>query len=386
MSSQKPSAFAPADRAGRQALAESYQQVTGMANLCQLLDAVPNMMIVINGQRQIVYANKALCKFLGYADIRSILGTRPGELLGCTHASNNTGGCGTTRYCAECGAIQTVLKAMNTGQEVDEDCHLTRADGDAIDLHVWSSPLVAGGQQYQLLTVADVTDEHRRRALERIFFHDVLNTAGGLQGYAALFPEATEQEKQEFADVLQHLSTRLVNEIMAQKELTAAEAHELIVEPIRCQAVTFLQELKEIFYRHESARDRQLRCHDTGVQPVLCTDITLLGRVVGNMVKNALEATPPGGVVTIQVTEQADDRVCFAVHNDAVIPENIQLNIFKRSYSTKGANRGLGTYSMRLLGERYLKGKVRFTSSESDGTWFYLELPKDLPGSVQQII
>jgi sensor histidine kinase regulating citrate/malate metabolism len=48
--------------------------------------------------------------------------------------------------------------------------------------------------------------------------------------------------------------------------------------------------------------------------------------------------------------------------------------MFKRSFTTKGIGRGLGTYSMKLLGEKYLKGKVGFESSKQNGTTFYIEI------------
>ena len=63
------------------------------------------------------------------------------------------------------------------------------------------------------------------------------------------------------------------------------------------------------------------------------------------------------------------------VHSPNFIPRNIQLQIFKRSFSTKGNDRGLVTYSMKLLGERYLKGKMHFISDEKAGTEFYFDLP-----------
>jgi sensor histidine kinase regulating citrate/malate metabolism len=51
------------------------------------------------------------------------------------------------------------------------------------------------------------------------------------------------------------------------------------------------------------------------------------------------------------------------------------LQIFQRSFSTKGAGRGLGTYSIKLLGERYLHGTVSFASSAEQGTIFQISLP-----------
>jgi len=51
-----------------------------------------------------------------------------------------------------------------------------------------------------------------------------------------------------------------------------------------------------------------------------------------------------------------------------------QLQIFRRSFSTKGIDRGMGTYSMKLLTE-YLQGEVSFTSSEENGTLFVARYP-----------
>jgi sensor histidine kinase regulating citrate/malate metabolism len=58
------------------------------------------------------------------------------------------------------------------------------------------------------------------------------------------------------------------------------------------------------------------------------------------------------------------------------------MQLFQRSFSTKGNGRGIGTYSIKLLTENYLKGKVSFFSNEEEGTVFSIELnklfPKDL--------
>jgi sensor histidine kinase regulating citrate/malate metabolism len=54
-------------------------------------------------------------------------------------------------------------------------------------------------------------------------------------------------------------------------------------------------------------------------------------------------------------------------------------SIFQRSFSTKGFGRGLGTYSIRLLTERYLKGSVSFTSSALSGTIFRVRYPLAQP-------
>ena len=52
------------------------------------------------------------------------------------------------------------------------------------------------------------------------------------------------------------------------------------------------------------------------------------------------------------------------------MPRSAQLQIFQRSFSSKGDGRGLGTYSVKLLTERYLGGSVAFDSTLEQGTTF----------------
>ncbi len=55
------------------------------------------------------------------------------------------------------------------------------------------------------------------------------------------------------------------------------------------------------------------------------------------------------------------------------------MQVFQRSFSTKAERgRGIGTYSVKLFVERYLRGTVGFTSAEPDGTTFSVTLPATL--------
>jgi sensor histidine kinase regulating citrate/malate metabolism len=91
------------------------------------------------------------------------------------------------------------------------------------------------------------------------------------------------------------------------------------------------------------------------------------------MLKNALEATPENEVVEMGV-KSTKDGIMFWVQNPGVMPRDVQLQVFQRSFSTKGHNRGLGTYSMKLIAERYLKGKIDFVSKQGTGTNFFILL------------
>ncbi len=71
----------------------------------------------------------------------------------------------------------------------------------------------------------------------------------------------------------------------------------------------------------------------------------------------------------------ADEGAEFWVHSEPMIPRAAQLQVFQRSFTTKGPGRGLGTYSARLFTEQYLGGRISFTTSEEEGTTFRTVFP-----------
>jgi len=105
-----------------------------------------------------------------------------------------------------------------------------------------------------------------------------------------------------------------------------------------------------------------------------------LNRVLSNMIKNALEATafPQEIILTSALLKEEKGKprqLTFSVHNPGHISNENQNRIFKQSFSTKGTGRGWGTFSMRLLAEKYLGGQVSFTTNPATGTTFTITLP-----------
>lgn len=93
-----------------------------------------------------------------------------------------------------------------------------------------------------------------------------------------------------------------------------------------------------------------------------------------NLLKNALEASTTGETIDIGCS-LSNQTIVFWVKNSGAMTESVKSQLFQRSFSTKGSGRGVGTYSVKLLTERYLGGKVDFQSSIQEGTIFYIYLP-----------
>jgi signal transduction histidine kinase len=369
-----PTQFAPAERASRAAILEQARQILSMApSQRTILDAVPSLVLILNNHRQIVLANRSAQETVNRPEAE-LLGMRPGEALTCVHADEEDGGCGTTLFCSACGAVRAIL-ASQRGLANAEECRIVRkGTAESLDLRVWATPLHLSDEIYTIFSVQDIGDEKRRRALERIFFHDILNTVAGVSASAQLIRNAHVDALQDIPQMLNALTDRLIDEILSQRQLLDAENSELALALGPIDIPDLLYSLVRTCSQRSIAQDRYLRVVQPESYLPLITDATLLRRVLDNMLKNALEATPPGGTVTLGCQRHAM-AVEFWVHNAADMPRDVQYQIFQRSFSTKGNGRGLGTYSIKLLSERYLQGHVSFESSAEAGTTFRAIFP-----------
>jgi len=368
-----PTQFAPAERLSSQEIQTQSASFSSLPYLRELADALPTIFVVLNSYRQIVFANQALADFAGKNRPEELYGLRPGEAFHCIHSNETEGGCGTTEFCRTCGAAHAILAAIGGKRDVQE-CRISTRDGQSLDLKALACPLRNQGG-FVSFALEDISHEKRRRVLERIFFHDVLNTAGGVQGLVELLKEENDpKEAEELIDMIWSGAHMLIDEINAQKQLSAAENGDLTVEAETARTDDFLKEVLGLYENQPVARDRRLQLHPDSESVEFTTDPTLVRRVLANMTKNALEASCAGETVTLGA-RRMEDRVELWVHNRGVMPRDSQLQIFQRSFSTKGRGRGLGTYSIKLLTERYLKGHASFTSTEAEGTTFYISLP-----------
>ena len=369
--------FAPPERSVKGKILEDYKKLKSVSYIEELIAALPYIAVILNQQREIVFSNKALLQLMGIEDMEELLGQRPGEALNCIHSDQMEAGCGTSESCQVCGAANAILKCQESGEKVTDECRIrTFHDGaeECLDLEVTAAPLIWGKSRFTIFTARDISSKKRKEALERIFFHDIMNTAGTLQGVVDLLKKVDDPQKiNKFVNLLGEVSRDLTEEILTQKSLVAAENGELVVRNFEFYLKETLGHIIEEYRRHELCRERKILFEEDTCDYTINTDPVLLKRILGNMIKNALEATPAEGKVTVDCN-LAPEAVIIRVHNPGHMPKDVQQQIFQRSFSTKGTGRGLGTYSMKLLGEKFLNGKVSFESSAGAGTVFSLEL------------
>ncbi len=365
--------FAPAERDTTEKITYLYSLINELPLLKEIVNSIPEIFLILNSKRQIVFGNSRFLEFVNQNDLSNYLGKRPGEALNCVHSLEKPGGCGTSLFCRECGAVKAILESYQ-GIESTYECRILTNENQAYEFKVYCAPYKIGEELFSFFSVQDISHEKRRQALERVFYHDIMNTIGNLYSLANILKQSPETIN-EFNDILIEIVEDLIGQIKFQKLLLAAERGDLTLEISKVQSLDILKSLKTEYSRNQIAEGKEIIISEESHNVTFETDANLVKRVIGNLLKNALEASNKGETVILKCIG-TDSDITFSVHNDAVMPSEVQLQLFQRSFSTKGVGRGLGTYSVKLFTENYLKGKVWFTSNEKDGTTFFVNFDR----------
>ncbi len=365
--------------AGRESIGAVHTQagfLSASPLVAAVLEAGINCMLILNQGRQIVATSSNLGQFARGKQLDELVGVRLGEGLSCVHAFEGPEGCGNAEACHECGALRAILSGLG-GVKAREECRISRVvngEFEALDLDVLSTPLEVRGERFAVVAISDLSQEKRRRALERIFYHDVINLAGGVEGLLDNLRVSVASDLLDDTQLAYSMTRGLIEEIVAQRDLAAAERSELKVQPSMVNSMAFLRKIAAAYRSHPVCERRNIVVDEHSDLIEFVTDATLLTRVLGNLVKNAAEASQVGETITLGC-ELGGLKLKFWVHNMGVIPREIQHQMFQRSFSTKGMGRGLGTYSVKFLVERCLEGSVDFESKPEMGTRFRVVLP-----------
>jgi signal transduction histidine kinase len=197
---------------------------------------------------------------------------------------------------------------------------------------VWLAPLCFNGEEFVVMAGTDVSHERRRLALERTFFYDILNLVASIQGSAELMEIDESADPMMVSRRIQLASQKVIEEINAQRVLLAIEKGELKVDNHVLTSVDVLKDVIEHYEGQEITRKQMLKIDDDVIRTSFISDATLLRRVLGNMVKNALEASPEGRTVTLGV-DNSPAGLNFWVHNATVISASYHQRVFQRDFS-----------------------------------------------------
>lgn len=343
----------------------------------EVLNSIPTPGGLLDDNRKLLFPNKALLAAMREKEFHEALHIRPGEFLKCNNAGKGQTGCGSSEACELCGAFNSMKAARTQMEQETREFRIVSETSEGRQSQIFrftTSPLVMDDRFHYLFYLEDISGEKRQAELERIFFHDIMNSIGSLHGIINLVKTQNSIDPQHL-QILEATYNNIFDTVNEQRQIFQAERGILEVRLDEVHSKDLLIE-NLLPFKENSFYSSSLQMNEDSADMLLITDPNLLSRILTNMIKNAMEASGKGDTVTVGC-ELKENSLRFYVQNPGFIPKDIQLQLFERSFSTKGGGRGIGTYSMKLLGEEYLKGEVGFDSSETSGTIFWIDLILD---------
>ena len=224
-----------------------------------------------------------------------------------------------------------------------------------------------------------------RHDLTNMVVHDMKGPLAEVMGNLDLITyEPLSEMQREALDLASLGAEDLLRMIMNLLDIDRLEEGRLVVSP---EPLTFLDLAQDLLRKFQTVirlKGLEAAAEDLTSAP-FDADPALLGRVLQNLLTNALGHTNEGGRVLLKAQDdQHGDGVVLSVQdNGAGIPERFQERIFQKfTQASDGreprTSTGLGLTFCKMAVEAH-GGRIWFDSQEGQGSTFYVWLPATPP-------
>ena len=275
-------------------------------------------------------------------------------------------------------------KLFETAVPAAYELRLLHKDGTEFWAH-FATAIAQGaeGAPVCCMVVHDITErkqeERFREDVERIIQHDIKGPLINLFSLAQVVMEGEYDVsmKQAFPQIILGIRQviHLINSTEPLRQMERGE-YAQIRKPVEIHKI--LATVKESLAALSLQNQVDIVLHPTALgmpgELWLYGEAFLIEDMLMNLVKNAVEASPREGLVTISwQTEPGVLRI--AIHNAGAVPEAVRDRFFEK-YATSGKRygTGLGTYSAQLIAKAH-GGRIELATSEAEGTKVTVVLP-----------
>lgn len=264
------------------------------------------------------------------------------------------------------------------------ELRLTRGDGTEFWANLSTSiATTAEGDDVCRIIIIDISerkqDEQFRNDVERIVRHDIKGPLISLFSLAQLSQLGTDDDTKETFPQIMRGIRQVIRLIDAAEPLLHMEKGVYNPRKKLFSVQQMLCTIKCSLTLLTSQRETEILLPCPATSPslgemMLFGEEFLIEDMLMNLVKNAVEASPVGGRVSIACQEERS-TLRLTIHNAGTVPEHIRAHFFEKgTTSGKLYGTGLGTYSAMLIAKAH-EGNITFTTSESEGTTVTAMLP-----------
>jgi two-component system, OmpR family, phosphate regulon sensor histidine kinase PhoR len=337
------------------------QFIAAQANLDALGDANLDALFLLDGDRRIAWANPVAAEMFVVDADRGAVGQ---SFIGLVR---------------DFELNQAVLDATTGHRPI-----VRQAAVDNRTLRIRAVPVEESG--YTAVAVEDVTELQRLGRARRDFIanisHELRTPLANIDLAAQTLRNSTSRDPTLVKRMLDqigsqvHALSQLAQEMM---DLAQIESGQALLRLVPVAVAPLVQASVAGMSPNAELKGQHISLFLPGDLMVLA-DEQQVGRVISNLVHNAIKFAPQGGIISIyaQAEDEEDVRICVS-DNGPGIPKDDQVRIFERFYKqdrarSKGGT-GLGLAIARHIVEGH-GGKIWVQSVPGQGATFCFTLPR----------
>jgi two-component system, sensor histidine kinase and response regulator len=274
----------------------------------------------------------------------------------------------------EAGAVDYVTKPFNPSEllaRVNTHLQLRHAL-----LEIEKQKVVLEKQNEELIEAAKLRED-----IDEIIRHDLKNPLLSIIGYPKLIlaRENLTAKGKEFINSILDAGYRLLEMINLSLDLFKMERGAYQLNPVPVDVMEVLKNIELEAVETIKIKDLTIKTELSGCSKNLEEPFNIFGEkllcysMLVNLIKNAIEASPKGENILINVDK--NESAVISIHNKGAVPEEMRKKFFEKfATSGKPKGTGLGTYSAKLIAET-LRGQISMATSDEHGTTITIQLP-----------
>ena len=277
-----------------------------------------------------------------------------------------------------------MIRLLSEHQGDEQVLVISSAQGEPVELGLTVSSLITAGRDAgKVLTIEDLSVKRKLEELlrrsDRLSYlglftagiaHELRNPLTSIKGYAQLLQaKSTPTNRDKYLHVIIRETERL-DSLLSQLLTFARPSSERLVLKSLEEVLAPTLEMVE-----EKAREQKVEVvRKFQPTPPVLVDEQKIQQVFWNILLNALQAMPDGGLLTVSLQQSADEVEVVIADNGSGMTPSQQTQIFAPFFTTRERGSGLGlAISLRIV--ETLGGRIDFVSEQGRGTIFWIRLP-----------
>ena len=282
---------------------------------------------------------------------------------------------------------RSIRSKLKKGLDCKFDCQYKKRNGDLI----YSATIInhapeATDRGHYIAIIEDMSDRQKNIELhediERITRHDLKTPLSGMIAVPELLKQTGGLSviQLNLLQLLEDSATTMLNMINMSMDIYKMEKNTYKLIQSLVDVLMLIRRIDIELSRIFAYKGVEIMTNINGLKITDKSSFVIWGEellcysMLSNLIKNALEASPESGTITISLESENDYYI--EIKNSGVVPEEIR-DIFFDKYTTAGkrSGTGLGTYSARLIAETH-NGHLEMNTSIKNGTTITAILPK----------